>query len=204
MKNGKFILVGSVIIIILFLKSIIPVSAHTLSTKYAASRIVPGTILCQPNASDWPQTNDWQTVDDEYVNRNGNSTPIVAPCNITVRDYSVEAKMRTADSGNSFMGIFARLKLENNIGYKGGINASYDEANLYDLLNSLRATVSLGSLDTYTVYSIKMQVVGTSVALYVNDKLMAKKHYTSANDPGTVAIECNSTCELLQFTVVAQ
>ena len=90
------------------------------------------------------------------------------------------------------MGIFARLNVENNRGYKGGINFGY-WAELYDMLNSLEGSASLGNFDIDTVYSIKIQVIGTSIALYINNKLLVKKHYTSANDPGTVGIECNKT-----------
>jgi hypothetical protein len=31
-----------------------------------------------------------------------------------------------------------------------------------------------------------------------------EEHYTSANDAGNVGLECDQTCEVLQFTVVAQ
>lgn len=48
-----------------------------------------------------------------------------------------------------------------------------------------------GSLDPNTIYTVKLRVKDT------------EEHYTSANDAGQVAIECDQTCEVLQFTVEA-
>lgn len=170
-----------------------------------------GTVLCQPKASDWPQTSDWQTVGAEYVNKNGNSTPVIAPCNISVSDYYVEAQIRTSESNfGAFMGVLARLNLEKKVGYKGGISyATFcgkdcGQAELDDILNSQRNIANFGTLSANTVYNVKLQVKGTDVTIYVNNNLVVEQHYTSANDAGQVGLECDQACEILQFTVVAQ
>jgi len=171
----------------------------------------PGTVLCQPKASDWPQTSDWQTVGMEYVNKDGNSTPVIAPCNISVSDYYVEAQIRSSQSSfDPLMGVLARMNLQNNSGYKGGIyhgtfcGDSCGQAELDDLLNSQSNTAQFGSFYTNTVYTVKLRVKGTDVSLSVNNNLVLEQHYTSANNPGQVGLECAQACEVLQFTVVAQ
>ncbi len=177
----------------------------------ATSLPTVGTVLCQPKASDWPQTSDWQTVGTEYVNKDGNSTPVIASCNISVSNYYVEAKIRTSQSNfGALMGVLARLSLEKKTGYKGGISyatfcgENCGQAELDDLLNSQQAMAHFGSLYTNTAYTVKLQVKGTDVTLYVNSNLVQEQHYTSANDAGQVGIECDQACEVLQFTVVAQ
>ena len=171
----------------------------------------PGTVLCQPKASDWPQTNDWQTVGTEYVNKDGNTTPVFAPCNIPVSDYYVEAQIRTSQTSfGAFMGVLARLNLEKKVGYKGGIfyatfcGENCGDAELYNLLNSQSNTAKFGTFPPNTIATVKLQVKGTDVTIYVNDNLVVEEHYTSANDVGKVGLECDQACEVLQFTVVAQ
>lgn len=188
-------------------------TASTITTPTSASSPTKtsGTLLCQPKASDWPQTSDWQTVGTEYVNKDGNATPIIAPCNIPVSDYSVEAQIRTSQSNfGAIMGVLARVNLEKNAGYKGGISyatfcgENCGQAELDDLLNSQQNMAHFGSLDPNTTYTVKLQVKGTDVTLYVNNNLVLEEHYTSANDAGQVGIECDQACEILQFTVEAQ
>jgi hypothetical protein len=184
----------------------------TTSVPTPTPTVLPtsGKVLCQPKASDWPQTNDWQTVGTEYVNKDGNSTPIIAPCNIPVSDYYVEVQIRTSQKGYEFMGVLARLNLEKKVGYKGGISyatlcgENCAEAELDDLLNSQRNTEKFGTFPPNTIATVKLQVKGTDVTVYVNNNLVVEEHYTSANDPGKVGLECDQTCEILQFTVVAQ
>ena len=91
----------------------------------------------------------------------------------------------------------------------GAVGASFcgencGQAELDDLLNSQQNTTHFGSLYTNTVFTVKLQVKGTDVTLYVNNNLVQEQHYTSANDAGKVGIECDQACEVLQFTVVAQ
>jgi hypothetical protein len=188
-----------------------PTASAATPSSTSTSLITIGTVLCQPKASDWPQTNDWQTVGTEYVNKDGNSTPIVAPCNIPVSDYYVEVQIRTSQSSfGTFMGVLARLNQEKKVGYKGGIfygtfcGENCGEAELDDLLNSQRNTAKFGTFPPNTIATVKLQVKGTDITLYVNNNLVVEEHYTSANDAGKVGLECDQTCEVLQFTVVAQ
>jgi hypothetical protein len=185
----------------------------TTSVPTPTPTVLPtiGTVLCQPKASDWPQTNDWQTVGTEYVNKDGNATPVIAPCNIPVSDYYVEAQIRTSQTNfSAFMGVLARLNLEKNVGYKGGIfyatfcGENCGDAELDDILNSQNNTAQFGTFPPNTIATVKLQVKGTDVTVYVNDNLVIEEHYTSANDAGNVGLECDQTCEVLQFTVVAQ
>jgi hypothetical protein len=189
----------------------------TTTTSAPASSPTPasppaiGTVLCQPKASDWPQTSDWQTVGTEYVHKNGNSIPVIAPCKIPVSDYYVEANIRTSQKDyGALMGVLVRLNLEKKVGYKGGISyatfcgENCGQAELDDILNSQRNTANFGTLSPNTVYTVKLQMKGTDVTLYVNNNLVIEQHYTSANDAGQVGLECDQTCEVLQFTVVAQ
>ena len=187
------------------------VNSLSTPTSTATSLPTPGTVLCQPKAGDWPQTSDWEAVNAEYVNKDGNATPIIAPCDISVSDYAVEAKIRTSrnDYFDATMGVLARVNPETGAGYKGGISyttfcgENCGQAELYDLLNSQHNTAQIGSLYTNTVYTVKLQVKGTDVTLYVNKNLVLEQHYTSANDAGKVGVECDQVCEVLQFTVVA-
>ena len=125
----------------------------TTSVPTPTSLPTTGTVLCQPKASDWPPTSDWQTVGAEYANKDENSTPIIAPCNIPVSDYYVEVQIRTSQSSfGAFMGVLARLNLEKKVGYKGGISyatfcgENCGQAELDNLLNSLRNTANFGTI----------------------------------------------------------
>ena len=169
----------------------------------------PGTVLCQPKADEWPQNGAWQAVGTEYVYKeNGTSPPVVAPCTIPVSDYAVEAQIQTSELTSSLMWVVARFDPSSGAGYMGGIGVGVlcndcIHAELNDMLNSQRNTAEFGQFSVNTVYTIKLQVKGTDESLYVNNGLALEEHYTSANDAGQVGVECDQSCAILQFIVVA-
>jgi hypothetical protein len=108
------------------------------------------------------------------------------------------------------MGVLARVNLETKAGYKAGIyygtfcGENCGQAELDDILNSQHPTAQFGSLFGNTVYTVRLKVKGTDVTMSVNGSPVLEQHYTSANDAGQAGIECDQSCEVLNFTVVAQ
>jgi hypothetical protein len=190
------------------------VSTSTALDPPASPTAVPqpsaGAVLCRPTAKDWPQNDDWQTVGAEYVNRNGNASPVIAPCELSTSNYYVEAQIRPNSAGDvwAMVGVLARVSVNMSVGYRGGVYrhtfcGGCGHAEIDDLLNSQQESVEFGTYADNTIYTIKLVVQGVSQTIYVNNKLVVEQHYTSANDPGRVAVECDRPCEVLSFEVIA-
>jgi hypothetical protein len=183
------------------------------SEPSSADRSKTGKVLCQLKAGDWPQTAEWQTVGDSFVNRTGADEPMVAAsCAPQVRDYYVEAAFRPNISGDAHakVGVIGRLNLESKVGYKGsiyrGVFCGNDcgMAQIHDISSPGDNAAKFGSYIADKVYTVRLAMKGTLISLFVNGALVQEQRRTSANDPGRVGVECGRPCEVLSFIVVAQ
>jgi hypothetical protein len=190
-------------------------ASPVLSGSGSSSRAAPqaGEVLCQLKAGDWPQTAEWQTVGDSFVNKSGSDAPMVAAsCVPQSRDYYVEAEFRPNSSGDVWakVGVLGRLSLENNTGYKGLIShgsfcgSDCGKAEIHDISSPGGDSVEFGSYLEDKIYRVRLTMKGTLVSLFVDGALVREQRHTSANDPGRVGVECGRPCEVLSFTVVAQ
>src|SRR5262249_27996780 len=149
-----------------------------------------GQVLCHPTGAEWPQSTDWQTVGGEFINKDGNATPVLAPCNLTTSDYYVEAELRPNQAGDVWasMGVLARVEVDLTAGpsltagYKGGFFrqtfcGGCGHAELDDILNSQQQSAEFGTYIDNAIYKVRLVVKGTDQRIYLNGKLVLEEHY---------------------------